>query len=555
MITLRPEHQLRCVTAQSAAVERFRITMATNYRPLTLRRPRLSSGRREGCLLGKLQQYFGIVLLVACLLQGGAAWAATDLGGFVNCDILLQSETFPVEPVAMTADDFNSDGAPDLALVDPANSQVIVLLTDRAQFREGNCQQATTASTVEIGDGAAAIASGDIDKNGTTDLVVAEQAGVAILRGSGSGSFIAEVPLTAGTDPRAVAIADVDGDGEPDIVVGSGSGNSITVLYGRATGGFDTSAPIAVNGPVAFMIVEDFNNDGFLDIAAGSYVSGSISILLQLRTAPRSFRPLISFAVGVAPTALGSEDFNNDGTMDLAVTSGGTSGALDVYLNTILEDGQVSFAPVSQPSPAPVLLNPSALASDDFNRDSNYDAVVANQGNGVITFFLGDGTGVMTGFFNACGLPGADLTPCAAIGEPAAMVVADVDGDGRTDVITANQNPGSITVLLSSRPEATPTPTNTPTPTATDTPTATPTATPTPTTTPTPTATPTPTSTNTPRPTFTPTITPTAGPTCYGSVCVSGSGCGIGGPAAGSWPRAWWLFGAALLWFLRRRPE
>ena len=492
--------------------------------------------------------------VLACLFHGGTALAASTLAGFTSCDIPLQSGTNQVEPVAMTTGQFKTGTEPGLAIVDRANNQVIVLQTDHAQFRAGNCQQGTTASAVGISAGGTAIADGDIDNNGTTDLAVAVQAGVSVLRGSSSGTFTAETPIAAGTDPRTVVIANVDGDQWPDIIVGSGSGNSVMVLYGKTGGGFDVSASIPVNGPVAFMAVEDFNNDGFLDIAAGSNVSGKITVLLQQRTAPRTFRPPTSFDVGVAPTALGAGYFNKDSWIDLAVTSGGRFGILDVFLNTVDND-QVSFSPAPQPTPAPVLLNPSALATADFDRDSNLDVVVANQENGVVTFFLGNGTGAMSGVVNACGLPGAELTPCAAIGEPAAIVVADVDGDGRDDVITANQNPGSITALLSSRPAATPTPTATPTNTPTDTPTVTPTTTPTPTPTPTATETPTPTPTNTPRATFTFTITPTPGPTCFGSVCVQGSGCEIGQQAPGTWSPAWLLLGALIIWLLRRQPE
>jgi hypothetical protein len=125
------------------------------------------------------------------------------------------------------------------------------------------------------------------------------------------------------------------------------------------------------------------------------------------------------------------------------------------------------------------------------------------------------------------------------------VAVADVNGDGRLDLLVANQ--GGVSVLLNAdqppTPTPTSTPTNTPTPTNTATPTATATATATstpsniPTQTPTPTSTPTntatsaalPTSSSTPvlatgTPTRTPTVTPTPLPRPNVGIAVAPDG-------------------------------
>jgi FG-GAP-like repeat len=438
-----------------------------------------------------------------------------------------------------------------LAVLDSTNKQVVVLLVNGSAFAHGNCTGAITASPpVSLSAIPSAITAGDIDKNGTIDLVVATLAGVSILRNDGTGSFVADASISAGQDdPQAVAIADVDGDGRPDIVVGSGKGHSVAVLYGQQGGGFSLGQSIAVDGSVSFLLVEDFNNDSFLDIAAGSNVAHKVSILLQQAGTPRTFRPVSSFDTGDSPTAMAAGDFNNDGAMDLAVTSKGNS-TLEVFLN----DGTGGFPNVPSAT-ANTDPGPIAVAAGDFNHDSNLDVVVATQGNERLTFYLGDGTGAMTEFPDACGLPGVALGPCLTIGSPVAVVKADVDGDHRDDLVTANANPASISVLLSSRPAATPTSTVTPTQTPTTTPTATGTSTSTPTPTPTDTPTATPTVTRTPPPTFTFTVTGTPTPKCIGSVCIQGSGCDIdGNPTLTSLP-GWWLVAPAILWILRRRPR
>ncbi|MGD0948711.1 MAG: VCBS repeat-containing protein [Candidatus Binatia bacterium] len=499
--------------------------------------------------LGVRTTLFTIVFLACFPGNGALAQTPTPLAGFGDCSVALAPGAVPI---AMAADDFNGDGAADLAVLDQTNKQVVVLLTNPVAFASGNCAGATTTSTVSLSGVPSAIAAGVLDKTGVVDLVVAipSASGVSILRNNGSGSFTPDAsPISTGTDPEAVAIADIDRDGWPDIVVGSGSGQSVTVLYGQSTGVFVLSPSISVHSSVAFLLVKDFNNDSFPDIAAGSYNSGLVYVLLQQHSAPRTFEPPASFgAAGDAPTSMVAGDFNNDGAADLAVTRAGDS-TLGVFLN----DGNGGFPDVPDAT-ADTGSGPVAIVADHFNPDVNLDVAVATQGDSAVTFYRGDDTGAMTKFPDACGLPGVTLGPCPTSGVPVAMVLGDVDGDRRNDVITANQDPASITLLLSSRPAATPTFTATATPTSTGT--ATPTATPTdtPTDTPTPTSTPTPTPSRTPPPTFTFTITPTPGAQCIGAVCVQGQGCSIGRKAETTTAGWWWLPGV-MFWLLRRRPQ
>jgi hypothetical protein len=483
-----------------------------------------------------------------------AAQLIPPIPGFVRCDIPFSN----VAGSAITAGDFNHDGNPDLAIVDGTNSQVVVALTNPDDFAAGNCDNATTSSKISVSTGPTSIATGDLDLNNTLDLVVGVQAGVSILRGNGSGGFSVETPLGAGTDPQAVVICpvpsgqngcatDVDQDGIPDIIVGNGGGNSVSILYGRPGGTYDRAVSLPVDGAVTFMVVQDLNKDSFVDIAAGSRSTGKVTIFIQDRNDPRSFAAIASFTVGVAPTAMVAGDFNGDGAPDLAVTSGGTSGRLTLFLNQLPGNESEPFVVETTVLTG---VSPAALGADDFNGDFVLDAVVANQGDSVLPFFLGDGHGGLSREPGKCrGGVGGECTVGAS---PSALVLADVDGDGHADVITTNQDDSSISVLLTSRPAKTPTPSFTVTPTITPTSTATDTATPSVTVTPTATTTATATATRTPQQTFTSTITPTSTAQCFGSVCVQGSGCLNVAP--GRTDRSGlWLLAPALLWLIRRQ--
>ncbi|HVO27515.1 MAG TPA: VCBS repeat-containing protein [Candidatus Margulisiibacteriota bacterium] len=503
----------------------------------------------------------GVLCLAIALADPAVAQSLPPIPGFVRCDI-----SFPNVPgSAITAGDFNHDGNPDLAIVDGTNSQVLVAITNPNRFAAGDCNNATTSNKLAVSTGPTAIATGDLDLNGTLDLVVGVQTGVSILRGDGNGGFSVETPFAAGTDPQAVAVCpvpagqsgcqtDVDQDGIPDIVVGNGSGNSVSILYGRSSGTSVTylpAVPLPVDGPVTFMVVQDFNKDSFVDIAAGSRGTGKVTIFIQdptqLRTDPARFPVAGFFNAGVAPTAMVAGDFNGDGAPDLAVTSGGTTGRLALFLNQLPANPTVPFVMGKDVLTG---VSPAAVGADDFNGDFALDAVVANQGDGTLPFFLGDGHGDLALAPGNCrgGVDGE----CTVGLSPSGLVLADVDGDGHSDIITTNQDANSISVLLSRRPPETPTPTATTTPTITPTSTATSTATPTVTPTPSATTTPTATATPTPQQTLTPTITPTFTPVCFGSVCVQGSGCLNVDP--GSTKRGGlWLLAPALLWLICRR--
>lgn len=495
-------------------------------------------------LTGRLRSTGAVVAAICiavALARVAAAQTPAPIPGFVRCDIPIGAPGS-----AIAAGNFDSSGNQDLAVVDGKDSQVVVLLTDRNRFAVGDCVNATRSSNVSVSGGPTSIAAADLDLNRTIDLVVGVQQGVSILRGNGSGTFTPENPLGAGVDPQAVAVSDVDGDGVPDIVVGNGNGNSVSILYGKRDGTYEHFVSLPVDGAVTFMVVQDLNRDSFVDIAAGSSM-GTVTVFIQDRNNPRSFTQSPSFAVGTAPTAMAAGDFNGDGAPDLLVTSGGNSGVVTLFLNQL--PGNVT-EPFVQETVVPTGLFPSALGVDDFNSDFALDVVVANQGDQTLPFFLGnDNGGLQEGSGNCRGNEGGRCTVGAG---PLALVLADVDGDGQSDVITANQSAGSISVLLSSRPPPTPTPTASSTRTVTPTATATSTVTATATPTATPTATASASATRTAQSTLTPTITSTPTAQCFGSVCVAGQGCLTVAPE-NTGPSGLWLLAPALLWLVRRR--
>src|SRR5207249_2491089 len=134
--------------------------------------------------------------------------------------------------------------------------------------------------------------------------------------------------------------------------------------------------------------------------------------------------PVLSIGnVGAVPLAMVAGDFNEDGTMDLAVAGGNQ---LYVFLGT----GGGSFT--GTPLVFPVLpAGQLALAMDaaDFDRDGHLDLVMGNYSAGPVAVLLGDGHGNF----------GAPIT--FDMGSQAGdqhVHAVDVNGDGLPDIVAGS---------------------------------------------------------------------------------------------------------------------
>ena len=171
------------------------------------------------------------------------------------------------------------------------------------------------------------------------------------------------------------------------------------------------------------MVAADLSRDGGLDFVVGDYGSNKVSVLTKtwpLRSGA-AFQPYVESDQGTgaefARLALG--DLNNDGSVDVVST-----------LSSLLGNFDGTFA-----TPA------AHAASDDqtladVNGDGILDLVSVDTAANQVSVALGVGNGLFA----------APTSFATGVG-PVRVLVADVNGDGKPDIVTANSS-GSVSVLL-----------------------------------------------------------------------------------------------------------
>lgn len=342
--------------------------------------------------------------------------------------------------------DFNGDGKPDIAVAystvsaaPPHPGFLAVYLQDPA-----HAGQFLPPSTYDVGNDPVALVAGDLNGDGKLDLVSVN----TILNASGTGDssvsvllqdptnagkFLAAVNYPTGFSPVSVAIGDLNGDGRPDLAVSDTTGISILLQSSTAAGQFLPLTTIAVpNGGTSSVAIVDLNRDGKPDLIA---TATDLNIFMQNPTSPGNFLPPAHYMVGAQPISIAVEDFNADGHLDLAIANLGspdgttTPASVSVLLQNPAAAG--NFLPAANYATGTYSL---MIAAADLNSDGNPDLVVANMGTytgGTVSVLLQDSAGA--GAF----LPATDYPDSGPVSWIAA---ADLDGDGRNDLVIASNS-------------------------------------------------------------------------------------------------------------------
>ena len=380
---------------------------------------------------------------------------------------------------SLAVGDFDRDGKPDLAAsVSHGNATggvSIVLNTGKATF----------AAPIElpVADYTFPIVAGDFDGDGTLDLAAgatmmngANNTYVAVLLNQAGGHLAKPVLYTIGQNPFAMATGDIDGDGTIDIAIGGNLLNvgNLTLLFNPGGGSFGAPVYPSMGGrPITALALGDLNADGKADLAVAMGEPGSNQVVVALSQG-RTLAAQAPMSVGFGPTGITLGDLDGDGKPDLATADSGTgTGTVTILHN----QGGGLF---SSPGSLPIGGTPSTINAGDFDRDGKLDllvltsdhpadvALLLNQGSGqfpAVPSFPPGGTSIALIDLDGDGASdlvsaGGDVSVTLSRGSlgqpvhystsssPHAVIAADLDGDGKPDIATANPGTGDVSILL-----------------------------------------------------------------------------------------------------------
>jgi hypothetical protein len=296
----------------------------------------------------------------------------------------------------------------------------------------------------------------DLDQDGKLDIIVWNYNGESISvyknksvnGGVNENSFADKTDLSLANDaPLWVTTADVDGDGKPDIIAGARIG--FAIFRNTSTAGnvsFATPISIAAKSPT-MILATDIDSDGKIDIVDFFIDAGKSNVTVYKNTMTNGIINSASFASKTnlvsnsAASSLCISDIDVDGKPDLVLLTNDTFNATGIItlMHNVSTNANINYdAKIDFTTGA----MPAHIVAADFDGDGKPDlAVTCSEKNNVAVHYNTSKNGAFTSGTLA---PEVDFITTA---KPWAISVADVDSDGKPDILTTSYNGSSLSML------------------------------------------------------------------------------------------------------------
>ncbi len=281
-----------------------------------------------------------------------------------------------------------------------------------------------------------------------------------------NGSFEAAVNYTATSLPASsdqkIALADIDGDGKLDIVSHLKSSGVPQIYRNTSTAGTIVAGSLTLSAPagispsittVSNVLATDLNNDGKIDIAAsnGSATNGGFANINNSTSGTVSFQNYNSILSTSGDYKVATSflpmDINLDGRIDILGISSGATGNAYYSRNSSIANtfSCITGNPLNTNSVNKILADGNFYtgATGDINGDGKPDVIL---GGSAQIYALQNST--TQGAYSVRGFTFTEpIYKATAGGNCNAVKLADLDLDGKLDVIATNASSPNISVF------------------------------------------------------------------------------------------------------------
>jgi hypothetical protein len=346
--------------------------------------------------------------------------------------------------ITIASGDFNGDGLPDVVVGNCCDSTLgVTVFLSRA---DGSLQPGVNYGT---GGNLEYVAVADFNGDTKLDIAATDRSNgvVQIFLGNGDGTFATPNPFATDIGgspyPNGVVAGDFNHDGHVDLAVVNSNKGDVGVLLGDGAGNFSTPTPYPISQYAYEITAADLNGDGYLDLLVplNSTPSNGVAVLLADSTNPGTFKAESDVAIGFSrlySAAVG--DLNGDGKVDLAVTVQDTSIGQGIAVALGNGDGTFQSANLFSTTVQSSFWDspwPAYVKMFDLDNDGKLDLIYTNSEYATVGVMFGQGDGTFS-------VP----TEYASGGYAYGLTLADVNGDGAMDVVTAGDDFAGASVLL-----------------------------------------------------------------------------------------------------------
>jgi len=245
------------------------------------------------------------------------------------------------------------------------------------------------------------------------------------------GTFQVATSYSTGGSPRSVTIGDINGDGNLDIITADLGAAKTSVLLGNGNGTFQARTSYSTGSNPYSVATGDVNGDGKLDIITADLGVNKTGVLLG--NGNGTFQARTSYSTGSSPISVDIEDVNGDGKLDIVSADNGAD-----KTSVFFGNGNGTFQARTSYSVG-FGRDPFSVTLGELDGDGKLDIVVAGD-SAKASVFLNNGNGT----FKAK----TDYTVGAGSNFIYSVVLGDLNGDGKLDIVATDASADKTSVLL-----------------------------------------------------------------------------------------------------------